>query len=72
MEKKFCWSDGVILVISSLTRWLVSFSSYVRDTIRSHHNFCTVFGDELYAATKPMTWDGHRFYVHIYYEYMGI
>ncbi len=39
-----------------------------RDTIRSHHNFCTVFGDELYAATKPMTWDGHRFYVHIYYD----
>ncbi len=39
-----------------------------RDTIRSHHNFCTVFGDELYAVTKPMTWDGHRFYVHIYYD----
>ncbi len=39
-----------------------------RDTIRSHHNFCTVFGDELYAVTKPMTWDGHRFYVHVYYD----
>lgn len=39
-----------------------------RDTIRSHHNFCTVLGDELYAVTKPMTWDGHRFYVHIYYD----
>ena len=39
-----------------------------RSTIRSHHNFCTVFGDELYAVTKPMTWDGHRFYVHVYYD----
>ncbi len=40
----------------------------LRDTIRSHHNFCTVFGDELYAATKPMSWDGHRFYVHVYFD----
>lgn len=39
-----------------------------RDPIRSHHNFCTVLGDELYAVTKSMTWDGHRFYVHIYYD----
>lgn len=39
-----------------------------RDTIRSHHNFCTIFDDELYAVTKPMTWDGHRFYVHVYYD----
>ena len=37
-------------------------------TIRSHHNFCTVFGDEIYSVTNPMTWDGHRFYAHVYYD----
>lgn len=40
----------------------------LRGTIRPHHNFCTVFCDGLYAVTKPMTWDGHRFYVHVYYD----
>lgn len=38
------------------------------DRMRSHRNFCMVSGDELYAATKAMTWDGHRFYVHVYYD----
>ena len=38
------------------------------DTMRSHRNFCMVNGDELYAATKAMTWGGHWFYVHVYYD----
>ena len=39
-----------------------------RDGIKSHHNFCCVYGDELYAITEPMEWDGHRFYRHVYYD----
>lgn len=39
-----------------------------RDTIRSHHNYCMVMDEELYAVTNPMTWDGHRFYVHVYFD----
>lgn len=40
----------------------------LRDTMRSHRNFCMVNGDELYDATKAMTWRGHRFYVHVSYD----
>ena len=40
----------------------------LRDTIRSHHNVCSVYGDELYGVTKSMKWDGHRFYVHVYFD----
>lgn len=39
-----------------------------RDSIRSHHNYCAVFGDELYAVTESSTWKGHRFYIHIYHD----
>lgn len=39
-----------------------------RETIRSHHNFISTHGNELYAITKPITWDGHRFYLHVYYD----
>ena len=39
-----------------------------RDSIRSHHNYCAVFGDGLYAVTESSTWKGHRFYIHIYYD----
>jgi len=39
-----------------------------RDSIRSHHNYCMVYGDELYAATESSKWKGHRFYIHIYYD----
>ena len=31
-----------------------------RDSIRSHHNYCMVYGDELYAATESSKWKGHR------------
>lgn len=39
-----------------------------RDSIRSHHNYCAVFGDELYAVTESSTWKGHRFYIHVYHD----
>lgn len=39
-----------------------------RESIRSHHNYCTVFGDELYAVTESSKWKGHRFYIHIYHD----
>ncbi len=39
-----------------------------RDIMRSHHNYCMVMDDELYAVTNPMTWDGHRFYAHVYFD----
>jgi len=39
-----------------------------RDTIQSPQNLCTVYEDDLYAVTDSMEWDGHRFYVHIYYD----
>lgn len=39
-----------------------------RDTIRSHHNYCMVGNDELYAITELMDWDGHRFYAHVYFD----
>ena len=39
-----------------------------RDSIRSHHNYCTVFGDGLYAVTESSNWKGHRFYIHIYHD----
>lgn len=40
----------------------------VRDRIFSHENFCLVMDSEVYAMTVPMKWDGHRYYVHIYYD----
>lgn len=39
-----------------------------RDAIRSHKNYCMVGTDDLYAVTELMSWDGHRFYAHIYYD----
>lgn len=39
-----------------------------RDTIQSPKNICSVYEDELYATTESMEWDGHRFYVHIYFD----
>lgn len=39
-----------------------------RDSIRSHHNYCAVFGDELYAVTESSTWKGQRFYIHVYHD----
>lgn len=39
-----------------------------RGDMVSHHNYCSIFGDELYATTKYTKWDGHRCYVHTYYD----
>ena len=40
----------------------------VRAEMFSHENFCLVMDSEVYAMTVPMTWDRHRYYVHIYYD----
>lgn len=34
----------------------------------SHHNYCVIAGDELYAASSLTSWEGHRCYVHTYYD----
>lgn len=39
-----------------------------REQMDSYKNYCTVFGDELYAVSKLTKWEGHRCYVHTYYD----
>ena len=39
-----------------------------RGSIRHHKNYCRVLDDDLYAATKPFQWGGHRCYLHIYHH----
>lgn len=36
--------------------------------MRSHHNYSMVMDDGLYAVTPPITWDGHRFCAHVYFD----
>ena len=78
MDKGFCSGPNIDAFYAGHKKFIIGVLFTVgfvrdvveefRDTIRSHHNFCTVFGDELYVVTKPTTWDGHRFYVHVYYD----
>ena len=41
-----------------------------RETIKSQNNQIEVFEDELYATTKLTSWNGHRLYLHVYYDSM--
>lgn len=34
----------------------------------SHNNFISIGGDDLYAVTKCTKWNGHRCYIHTYYD----
>lgn len=39
-----------------------------RDTIESHYNVVSVAGDEVYGVTELQKWEGHRLYLHIYFD----
>jgi len=39
-----------------------------REGIDSHNNFISIGGDDLYAVTKCTKWNGHRCYIHTYYD----
>lgn len=39
-----------------------------REDMISHRNYCMVMGDELYAQTELIKWNGHRCYVHTYFD----
>lgn len=39
-----------------------------RQDILSHHNYCMVMDDELYAVSRLTRWKGHRCYQHVYFD----
>ncbi len=39
-----------------------------REGIDSHNNFISIGDDDLYAVTKCSKWNGHRCYIHTYYD----
>lgn len=39
-----------------------------RDKIESHYNVVSVSGNEVYGVTDLQKWEGHRLYLHIYFD----
>lgn len=38
------------------------------ENIMSHENFRLVFGDEIFVKSSLTNWNGHRLYVHVYFD----
>lgn len=39
-----------------------------RNTIENHYNVVSVSGNEVYGVTELQKWEGHRLYLHIYFD----
>lgn len=77
-DKGFYSKENIDALYASRYRFIVGVpftASFAREaveefrgSIRHHKNYCRVLDDDLYAATKPFQWGGHRCYLHIYHD----
>ena len=78
MDKGFYPADNIDKFYDTHSRFVIGVPFSVnraceavethRNTIRNVRNLLTVGNDQVYAATESQKWNGHRFYLHIYFN----
>lgn len=78
MDKGFYSADNVNQMYAERMKFIIgvpfttAFAKEAVDELRenmdSHHNYCQIMDDELYAASQLVQWGGHRCYRHVYYD----
>jgi len=79
MDKGFYSKDNIDALYSARMKFLIGVPftvGYAREhvekcrmnDIMSHQNYRMIFEDELFVSTQLEKWNGHRLYVHVYYD----
>lgn len=78
MDKGFYSADNINEMYAKGMKFIIgvpfttSFAKEAVDELRenmdSHHNYCRIMEDELYATSQLVQWGRHRCYRHVYYD----